>query len=209
MEFFDVVLTKILTDHIDIDYGILEGNNTIVFIKVGQNGNIYGFENKYLQIATQLRESFGYTVIVSSNPFDGNNPLDQAFEVIQDYCSQKGFETYEVRYMGHSNGALIGFTWGHHYPQITHMLLINAPLMVNWHKSKAGLSKIHDKVVTFVYGEKDPSHFFVRHLHPFAENNEHVNVVVVTDADHNFTGMMESFLNLPHLYLGGTLHDTK
>lgn len=202
MESFDTVLTKIFTDHIDIEYGIIEGNNTIVLIKVGQNGTIYGYENKYLHIATQLHAQFGYTVMVSSNPFNGKNPLDQAFDVIEEYCETKGFASYEVRYMGHSNGAVIGFTWGHTYPQITKMLLINGPLMVNWHKSKAGLTKIKDKVVTFVYGEKDPSHFFVRHLHPFTENNEHVNVVVAKEADHNFTGMLETFLALPIRYLG-------
>ena len=33
-----------------IQYGIVNGSNTIVFIKVGANGSMYGYENKYLQI---------------------------------------------------------------------------------------------------------------------------------------------------------------
>ena len=28
-----------------INYGIIEGNNTILFIKVGQNGSIYGYNS--------------------------------------------------------------------------------------------------------------------------------------------------------------------
>lgn len=201
MKPYDRILTKIFSDHIDIQYGIIEGNETILLIKVGQNGGVYGFEDKYLKIANQMHEQYGYTVITSSNPFNGKNPLDQAMEVIEDYCIQKGFDSYDVQYMGHSNGALIGFSWGYLYPQIKKMLLINGPLMINWHKSKAGLTKIKDKTVTFIYGEKDPSHFFVGHLKPFTEANDDIHVVVVKDAGHNFENMLDTFLALPEQYL--------
>lgn len=205
MKSYDQICTKIFSDHIDIEYGILEGSNTILFIKVGQGGNIYGYENKYLHIAHRMRAQFGYTVIVSSNPFNGQNPLDQAMDVMGVYAESKGFLTYEVHYMGHSNGALIGFTWGHLYPQIKKMLLINGPLMVNWHRSKAGLAQIKDKTVTFVYGEKDPSHFFVGHLKPFAEESEQIHLVTVDNADHHFKGMLEAFIALPEIYLGAEM----
>ena len=201
MKDFHQIITKKFSEDIVIDYGIVEGNQTILFIKAGQNGNIYGFDNKYLRIALAMHEQFGFTVITSSNPFNGQNPLDQAFEVIEAYCETKGFSSYEVRYMGHSNGALIGFTWGHLYPQIRKMLLINGPLMVNWHRSKAGLSKINDKAVTFVYAEKDPSAFFVGHLHKLAKENPLLDVVTIDDADHNFAEHMDVFLQLPAQYL--------
>ena len=34
----------------EIEYGIIEGNNTIVFIKAGMEGCWYGYENKYVRI---------------------------------------------------------------------------------------------------------------------------------------------------------------
>ena len=51
----------------EIEYGIIHGNNTIVFIKVGLKGSIYGYKNKYLRIAKKLNKEHGCTVIVASN----------------------------------------------------------------------------------------------------------------------------------------------
>ena len=35
-------------------YGIIRGNETIVFIKPGLGGSIYGYENKYFKIKKKL-----------------------------------------------------------------------------------------------------------------------------------------------------------
>lgn len=92
---FDITICKKFDDNINIDYGIVNGNNTILFIKAGQDGSMYGYENKYLQIAKRINEKYGYTVIASSNPFDGRNPLDNAIEVIEEYCKNK-FDDYDI-----------------------------------------------------------------------------------------------------------------
>ena len=39
------------------------------------------------------------------NPFDGNNPLDNAMSIIEEYASK--FDNYKIYYLGYSNGALI------------------------------------------------------------------------------------------------------
>ena len=75
-----------------IEYGIIDGEigcNKILFIKAGQNGSCYGYRNKYLKIAERIKEKYGCTVITSSNPFNGGNPLDDAMKVIELYCSEK------------------------------------------------------------------------------------------------------------------------
>ena len=59
-----------------IQYGVVNGSNTIVFIKAGANGSMYGYENKYLQIAKNINKSHGYTVICSSNPDHNGNRID-------------------------------------------------------------------------------------------------------------------------------------
>ena len=66
---YDTIQKKLYKDVAYIEYGIVNGNNTIVFIKVGQDGSIFGYQNKYLDIAFELNRKHGYTVIVSSNPF--------------------------------------------------------------------------------------------------------------------------------------------
>ena len=85
---FDKEIQSRFKDIAIIDYGIVEGNNIVVFIKAGQNGSLYGYQNKYIKMARRLKEKYGCSVICSSNPFDGNNPLDNAMEVIEDYAKK-------------------------------------------------------------------------------------------------------------------------
>ena len=47
---FDKEIHSNFNDEI-IDYGIVEGNNIIVFIKAGQDGSLYGYQNKYIKMA--------------------------------------------------------------------------------------------------------------------------------------------------------------
>ena len=100
-EDFEIIFSKTI-DGEEVNYGIIEGNNTILLIKAGQDGSMYGYENKYLTIARNINKEFGYTVICSSNPLRKTNPLEQAMEIIEDYCEQKGFDDYQVYYASES-----------------------------------------------------------------------------------------------------------
>ena len=134
MEKFDKEIKKEFKDIAIIEYGIVEGNNTIVFIKAGQNGSLYGYQNKYIRMANNLNKKYGCSVICSSNPFDGENPLDNAMEIIEEYA--KKFDDYKIYYLGYSNGALIGAWYGINYPKIKRMALVNGPLMYCFLKQK-------------------------------------------------------------------------
>ncbi len=112
----------------EIEYGVFLGNSTVLFIKAGYQGNIYGYQNKYLQMASHIHQKYGITTVVSSNPFNGENPLDIDMSVINELTNNQVSEIY---YMGHSNGAIIGACWGCQYPLIKKMLLINPPMMMN------------------------------------------------------------------------------
>ena len=109
-EEFDIEIQSRLNDTTVIDYGIMNGNSTIVFIKPGLDGSLYGYENKYVRMAKRINKKYGCSVICSSNPSDEMNPLDNAFEVIEEYA--KKFSDYKVYYLGYSNGALIGAWYG-------------------------------------------------------------------------------------------------
>ena len=183
-----------------IQYGVVNGSNTIVFIKAGANGSMYGYENKYLQIAKNINKSHGYTVICSSNPdHNGENPLNQAIELIANYAETNNFEDYEIFYMGHSDGASLAAHYGYLYPKIKRMLLINSPIFFNWHKLKDGMKQFSGDKAVFIYGDLDPSYMYVEMLNLIG--NEKIKWAIIPGADHHFKGMLEEFINLPYQFL--------
>lgn len=183
----------------DTEYGIISGNSTVFFIKAGQGGNIYGYENKYLQIATNANKKYGYTVICASNHWDRkNNPLKQDGAVINECCRN----TQKIYYMGVSNGGIIGAIYGHLYPQITRLLLINPPLFINWPRIKRGLQGFQGEKGTIVVGELDASYRFADLIK--LVNNHRIHVTTIANADHNFKGKLSEFINLPEQYLFDT-----
>ena len=180
-----------------IDYGIIEGNNIIVFIKTGQNGSLYGYQNKYIKMARSLNKKYGCSVICSSNPFDGNNPLDNAMEVIEEYA--KKFDDYKIYYLGYSNGALIGAWFGIKYPKIKRMALVNGPLMFDLNKTKEGALSFKGESINFIYGEYDQSIGYIELLKSI--ENDKIKVYVEEGQDHQFSKSEEEFEKIPEKYL--------
>ena len=194
---FDKEIHSKLEDIAIIDYGIVEGNNIIVFIKAGQNGSLYGYQNKYIKMAKRLNKKYGCSVICSSNPFDGNNPLDNAMEVIEDYA--KRFDDYKIYYLGYSNGALIGAWFGIKYPKIKKMALVNGPLMYNLYKTKEGALSFKGESINFIYGEYDQSIGYVELLKSI--ENDKIKVFIEEGKDHHFSKSEEDFQKIPEKYL--------
>lgn len=194
---FDKEIHSKLEDIAIIDYGIVEGNNIIVFIKAGQNGSLYGYQNKYIKMAKRLNKKYGCSVICSSNPFDGNNPLDNAMEVIEDYA--KRFDDFKIYYLGYSNGALIGAWFGIKYPKIKRMALVNGPLMYNLYKTKEGALSFKGESINFIYGEFDQSIGYVELLKSL--ENDKIKVFIEEGQDHHFSKSEEDFQKIPEKYL--------
>lgn len=193
---FDKEIHSNFNDEI-IDYGIVEGNNIIVFIKAGQDGSLYGYQNKYIKMARRLNKKYGCSVICSSNPFDGDNPLDNAMKIIEDYA--KIFDNYKIYYLGYSNGALIGAWFGVKYPKIKRMALVNGPLMYNFHKTKEGALSFNGDMISFIYGEYDQSIGYIDLLKNM--ENDKIKVFVEKGQDHHFSKSEESFQEIPEKYL--------
>lgn len=194
---FDKEIHSKFEDIAIIDYGIVEGNNIIVFIKAGQNGSLYGYQNKYIKMAKRLNKKYGCSVICSSNPFDGNNPLDNAMEVIEDYA--KRFDDFKIYYLGYSNGALIGAWFGIKYPKIKRMALVNGPLMYNLYKTKEGALSFKGESINFIYGEYDQSIGYVELLKSI--ENDKIKVFIEEGQNHHFSKSEEDFQKIPEKYL--------
>lgn len=201
---YQLKLSLPYVNDIIIDYGIIPGNENIFFIKVGLNGNIYGYEDKYLKIATRLNTEYGWSVIVASNPSHRSNSIEQGMNLIGEYASQQKsqnqqFQNYKVFYMGFSNGAALGLEYCHLYPQISKALLINGPLIINPHKLVSGIRNFKGNKMHIVYGDKDPSFPEIRFFKEL--ESETVKFHILENIDHNFTGEIEKFKQLPETYL--------
>lgn len=196
MEKFDIEIKSNFKDNIIIEYGIIEGNNLIIFIKSGQNGSLYGYQNKYIRMAKRLNKKYGCSVICSSNPFDGENPLDDAMKVIEDYASR--FDDYKIYYLGYSNGALIGAWFGTKYPKIKRMILVNPPLMFNYYKTKEGTLSFKGESINYVFGEYDQSIGYVELLKSL--ENDKIKVFIEKGQDHHFSKSDEEFQRIPEKY---------
>ena len=188
---------ELITGKNNLTYGTICGNEIIVFIKAGLGGSIYGYENKYLQIAESLNKIFKCTVITSPN--DKKIDFNSEMEFIKEYAVQHSIMNYEIYYFGHSNGALIGLWEAYNYAEIKRLLLINAPLCMNPHKTIEGIKKFSGEKMILLYGDKDQSIHFVEQ---FSElSNEKVRFEIIKDADHYFSNKLELFMSLPNKYL--------
>lgn len=164
-------------------FGIVCGNKSIVYIKTGKGGTVYGRDDKYLRIAKRLNEQYGYSVVVSANPVEYD--CDLQLEI--DYISDELGAYDEMYFIGMSNGAIIGARQGFRIKGIQKMLLINGPLMINYHKTIKGIKAFGGKPIDFVYGENDPSAMYTVWLKN--EKISNYNVSIIPGADHNFAGM--------------------
>lgn len=185
----------------EIEYGIIDGNNIIIFIKAGMEGSCYGYKNKYLKIGRLLNEKHGCSIISSSNPLGYQTDFAAEMNFIKDYTMKHNLEDYKVYYLGHSNGAALGIINAWHFPEINRLVCINAPLMMNPHLLIQGIKKFNGKKMSLVYGSKDPSFDMVK-LYSELEF-ENIEFVRVKNADHNFTGNLDFFIELPGLLLFG------
>lgn len=115
-----------------ISYGIMNGSKTIVLLKVGRGGNIYGENNShpevYLHLAQEINRHYGFTVIVSDNPVIETNPNPLIYDVqfVSEYADRFGFTDFSIVYVGFSAGANYGAWFGYLFPEIQRMLLIGA-----------------------------------------------------------------------------------
>ncbi|MDD7417401.1 MAG: hypothetical protein SPI86_01085 [Treponemataceae bacterium] len=185
----------------EIEYGIIDGNNIIVFIKAGLEGSCYGYENKYVRIGRMLNEKHGCSIIASSNPLGYKTDFAAEMDFIKDYAKKQNFNDYQVYFFGHSNGAALGIINAYQFAEIKKLVCINAPLMINPHLLLRGIKGFSGEKMTLVYGSHDAS-FDMLKLYSELESDK-IDFVRIHGADHNFTGCLDLFIELPGIFLFG------
>lgn len=190
---FDKTVSAVI-DGNELKYGVLHGNENIFFIKCGAGGTIPGYEDKYLKMAYKLREKFGATVICSAYPYPSDDYLLQYDEKVINQFIAKFKDHCTLNFIGSSRGAYVGLTYFSEKFTFSKMMLINMPLMINFHKSIEALQSLPNTQITFVYGDRDPSVTYIPYL-----TLHHNDVVTVAGANHTFDGMLDEFLKLVDL----------
>ena len=176
-----------------IDYAFVHGDHRIVFIKAGLGGSCTGEADKYLLMARRLQERYGCSVIVAANPNDGKSHVDADGQVIERYVSDRGIGSYELYLLGNSNGCIKVLALAAAGVACCRMVLVNMPLMIDFHKTKRYIAALSQTEILAVYGARDPSAPYV----PFLEGRfANLRVRIVAGADHNFHGMTHEFIDL-------------
>lgn len=193
---FDVFNTAALPDGVKAEYGVIRGNSSVVIIKAGSGGSCVGDGDRYLKLGKMLHDSAGCTVVCFSN-FSNDSFLRADAAVIRELVSQLPEEA-RLYFIGVSNGATQGLIDAAKEFPFRRMLLVNMPLMINFHKIKDALTRVATDI-RFVYGERDPSITYVPFLELVTGRDTcaaRAEIVRVPQADHNFAGMTDTFLSL-------------
>lgn len=170
-----------------VNMGYIPGSEKVLFIKTGQGGSIYGYENKYLDLALMFNEKYGFSVVVSATVEDDKNAFDRDMLVLDKVFVN---QSYQIYYLGVSKGGLIGMWHGSENEKIVKMVTINAPLMINYHsKTRPAIERLGDKL-WMVVGSLDPSYDYT----PFLKGR--ANVKIIKGADHNLVGSEESLFDI-------------
>lgn len=178
----------------EIEYSFVKGNNKVVCIKAGRSGNHLGYENKYVRIAERLNRRCGCTVISISNPIDNTVQLARDMQIIKACLEETQIDKPRMYFMGHSDGSIKGLELSDSGVVFETMLLVNMPLMINFHKNKKIIDSLSQTHIVMVFGENDPSFKYI----PFLELNkpDNLTIIRVPNADHNFKGKLDEFIEL-------------
>lgn len=177
----------------NLHIGYILGSNRVLFIKTGQGDSIYGYNNRYLDLALEVNEKYGFSVFVSATIIDTKESYERDIQVVEESLRTSDFE---ICYIGVSKGGLIGIWQGCDEPRIIKMLSINAPLMINYHgKTLPGVKKLGRERLTMLYGSLDPSYTYV----PFVE--KYANVQIIEGADHNLKGSKKTLSDIFHSFM--------
>lgn len=194
---FDKIIHKTL-DEESVDYGFMFGNNKIVFIKVGAGGGIPGYQDKYLRMAHRVHERLGATVICASNVLEDEGIYKKVLADMDRnairWCVRKlNLSSFELNLVGVSDGANHCLSLARIAP--TKKLLCINPSFVPGHDPSDRLILRSKVEKIFVYGTKDDEGY---QLVPKLKERAIPNFEIrwVEGADHEFTGMVDEFVDL-------------
>lgn len=198
-----------LVEEGDLRLGMTVGSETVLFIKTGQGGSIYGEGHRYGHLAEWARETYGLSVVVSATDRDRREDFQRDMDWVRRLLPDSRGAIY---YLGVSKGGLIGCWYGGEEPRIRRILTVNAPLGINFHNRTApALARLTAEGstptspsanrLTMVYGTCDPSYRYLPFLRSRMERLERFRLEIVEGADHNLQGSPLSLIEMVNKWL--------
>jgi glycosyltransferase involved in cell wall biosynthesis len=191
---YDEVLIKKI-GYKKIKYGILYGNEKIIFIKVGTDGNVRGCQDKYIKMAHRVHDRIGATVICASNPYITEDTHIKADKLlINKVISEQNFENYEMYFVGNSDGGYHSLLLAQQFSQTSKYLGINSS-----HKGIEDFAEIIKSLPQIekylVYGRNDED--FDKDFPTInALVCDKLEIILLDGVDHDFTGRVDDFIAL-------------
>jgi hypothetical protein len=177
-----------------INYGVIFGNEKIVFIKSGAGGSIRGAENKYLSMAKIAHEKLGATVICANNPDVSHEFWDE--KIIRWVISKKEFSKFELYFFGTSDGAYKNLLLAKKFPETVKIISVNTSFISLENLTKELLAIPQVKKI-LVCGTNDDEYDALISLKNEKCNN--LSLVTIEGANHIFSGMTDKYISLIEL----------
>ena len=198
---YDKILGITVVDE-KIKYGILYGNEKIIFIKAGAPRDIdeeeethEAYIDKYLIMAHRVHDRIGATVICASNSdLSGKTQLKADKTLIEKVIADLGLDHYELYFIGNSDGGDHSLKLSQQFPETVKFLGINSSWtsiddFLERIQSLPGVKKI------FAYGANDIDFDdILPKLQSLVCDN--LEIVVLDGVDHDFAGKVNDFISL-------------
>lgn len=178
-------------EHPELEYGIISGGPETVFIKLPRGASINGYGEKYLGLARNLN-FYRYATVVCANNVSDELSAEYDVKVVKNYIEDHALGGGEIcSFIGIGEGAEFGLAYLRHRLDLRKMLMINMPISYELGKTVELLDGVDRNKLTFVYGDEDSSYRFTPLL-----KRLYATVITVKGADHSFTGMRGTFVDL-------------
>lgn len=175
-------------------------SDVAVLILTGLGGSEDGYNGKYVDIATKLKDNHGASVFVFSTPSGawekGEDFLRSCLLDVDKLMKLNGKKDYIVYAMGSSAGASILASYSYKFPKIKKVLALNPVIHFLYNKLQKGLECSTAVTKVFV-GENDQSMPYFSLISKI--NRENLEVATLPNVDHVFSGeqSFNLFLKLP------------
>lgn len=162
----------------------------VLLVLTGRGGSLSGYGQKYIKIARRAAKEYGFTTSVAAVTEEVWADKERAFdEIFARTCSAAS----TAYIMGSSAGASLALWYAHKYKNVAKVLCINPVLNVNLPVTVRGMEEFKGENMYIVSGDCDPSFVWAKMI----KCTDRVEVRILENVDHFFTGKLDEFIVLP------------
>lgn len=173
-----------------IDIKNYPAGENVLLVLTGLGGSLSGYGEKYIKIAQRASREYGFTTSVAAVTEDVWADKERAFDEIFSRTCSAASTAY---IMGSSAGASLALWYAHKYKNVAKVLCINPVLNVNLPLTVKGMNEFKGEKVYIVSGNCDPSFVWAKMI----KCTDRVEVRILENVDHFFTGKSDEFIALP------------